>query len=339
MNSNLHYFTHSNIPRAVSYYGSNFASLEHTVRLSGYPRMALEEIFSSIALQAKVKDTPLHYIHHCLDNSIQGMILPEFSSGIFSFDVYDTEVMNYTALLNAAQIDKIQSHLSEARRLVTKARLIHDEQEKIYGAHMNFSAANRLTEDTLHLLLDGQKSTHTGSQVHRFFGAATIDGNINYVPEVTETIPNRYYMKGRPGTGKSTFLRKIADAAAQQGFDVEIYHCALDPDSLDLVAVRELGFCLFDSTSPHEYFPTRTGDRIIDIYQTCVTPGTDEKYQTELEKLQSTYKTLVSSAVTQLQLAKAARDEWNDMLPQVDMTTVEKRKNQILRSMFPTASN
>lgn len=48
-----------------------------------------------------------------------------------------------------------------------------------------------------------------------------------------------------------------------------------DPNSLDLVVIRDLGICLFDSTSPHEYFPSRDSDEIIDIYQEAVKEHTD----------------------------------------------------------------
>ena len=69
-----------------------------------------------------------------------------------------------------------------------------------------------------------------------------------------------------------------------------MYHCALDPKSIDMIIVRELGLCVFDSTAPHEYFPERSGDGIIDIYETCVVAGTDEKYATELEILKEKYE-------------------------------------------------
>lgn len=73
---------------------------------------------------------------------------------------------------------------------------------------MDFDAADRLTKETIHMLFDGKGLDSPGTEVHRFFGAATVDGNVNYIPEVTKDIPKRYLIKGRPGTGKSTFLKK-----------------------------------------------------------------------------------------------------------------------------------
>ena len=39
-------------------------------------------------------------------------------------------------------------------------------------------------------------------------------------------------------------LKKLAKVAEEKGFDVEVYHCGFDPNSLDMVIVRELGFAI-----------------------------------------------------------------------------------------------
>lgn len=66
-------------------------------------------------------------------------------------------------------------------------------------------------------------------------------------------------------------LKKIVAAGEQRGFDVEVYHCGFDPNSLDMVILREKGIAIFDSTAPHEYFPERNSDEIIDMYERCIT--------------------------------------------------------------------
>ncbi len=138
---------------------------------------------------------------------MQGVILPERSAGAFGFDVYDPEEPNVLAVLAPEQLAPILENLEKARSIFGKARLLHDEQEKIYLSQMDFSAADRLTEKMIDLLLGGKQSGRPGREIHRFFGAATADGNLDYVPEVTASIPKRYFIKGRPGTGKSTFRK------------------------------------------------------------------------------------------------------------------------------------
>lgn len=333
MNSILHYFINSNVPRAVSFYESNFAPLAHTVRLSGYPHTVLGEVLSAVYDRAQKENASIQLIHHCLDNSIQGIILPERSAGAYGFDLYDEKEPNILAVSGSEAIASIRENIETARKLFAEARLIHDAQEKIYIANMDFEAANRLTEQTISMLL-GRKHSRSGTEVHRFFGAATVNGNINYIPEVTQDIPKRYLVKGRPGTGKSTFLRKIAEAAKTAGYNVEIYHCSLDPKSLDLVAVREGGFCLFDSTPPHEYFPSRPGDEIIDIYENCVTPGTDEKYSAELQEMKTDYKNRISAASSYLKEIKKASDAFDAMLPEPDETALKRVIGNVLSALF-----
>lgn len=54
---------------------------------------------------------------------------------------------------------------------------------------------------------------------HRFFGAATPNRPVDFIQNLTENIPKRYFIKGRPGTGKSTILKKLAAKAEAAGTD------------------------------------------------------------------------------------------------------------------------
>ena len=88
MNSTIHLFAISNVPRHVSYYDSNFAPLKRCVRLSGYPHAVLDKIIAAAHRRAQEENTPDEIVHNCLDNTMQGIILPERSCGVFGFDVH-----------------------------------------------------------------------------------------------------------------------------------------------------------------------------------------------------------------------------------------------------------
>ncbi len=334
MNDSLHFLIQSNVPQAVSYYKSNFGTLENTVHMSGYPHPVLEEILTGVYHRAQQEEIPAQVIHNCLDNTVQGIIFPDRSAGVWGIDVYDPNELSILTVTRQEAFTAILRNWELARKTYQRAREIHDEQEKVYIGSMNFEAADTLTDETIHMLLDGKKSGHSGKGTDRFFGAATVNGSINYIPEVTQDIPKRYFIKGRPGTGKSTFLKKIARAAIDRGFDTEIYHCSLDSNSLDLVAVRELDFCLFDSTAPHEYFPTLPGDEIIDIYQKCVAPGTDEKYQDELKNLQTAYKEMLLNAAVYLKNVKNACVRFDETLPSISKMDIDDLTKQLIQKLL-----
>lgn len=330
----LHYFIRSNGIQPVSFFDDNFGSLERVVRFSGYPHNLLQKIILDICAAAEDRDTPVQLVHHNLDNTLQGVILPELSAGVVGLDVYDSETRSILAAFGSRPLKALGDNLRAAAETFARARVFHRQQEEIYIANMNFSAADQVAEDTVQRLLGGCEEAAGGSEIHRFFGAATPVGSIDYIPQITAEISRRYFVKGRSGTGKSTLLRRVAAAAVARGCLVEYYHCALDPDSLDMIAVPKLDFCLLDSTPPHEYFPTREGDEIIDLYALCVTPGTDEKYGQPLQQLRESYKTLIKEGCGYLGRAKREADAFDQGLPKISPVDLEDITRQTIKQLF-----
>lgn len=70
-----------------------------------------------------------------------------------------------------------------------------------------------------------------------------------------------YFIKGGPGVGKSSLMRRFAQTAEEKGLRVEFFHCSSDPDSLDGVALPERGVGMMDATAPHSYDPVIPGAR------------------------------------------------------------------------------
>ncbi|MGX8700034.1 hypothetical protein [Caproiciproducens sp.] len=306
----LNYFIGSNSSRGyVSFFQSNFGRLKTVVRLSGYPSVVVSDIVSGLCSAARDGGCHAQLIHNCLDNSMEGVIIPERNAGMINFPLYGEEEYPVAAILNDDNLSQTHSCLAGAVRHFSAARAIHDKWEQIYVSNMDFDAANRLTARTIEKVIGEKTLGKRGAQVHRYFGAATVNGAYDYIDNLTEDLEKRYFIKGRPGTGKSTFLGKIAEYAAAAGFDTEIYHCAFDPNSLDMVILRELSVALFDSTSPHEYFPSRPDDEVIDIYKAAVAEKTDEKYRAEITAVMVDYKAEVAKATKQLARAKRYYDE------------------------------
>ncbi|MBR2578988.1 MAG: hypothetical protein IKE41_02480, partial [Clostridia bacterium] len=76
-----------------------------------------------------------------------------------------------------------------------------------------------------------------------------------------------YVLKGGPGTGKSTLMKKIAEKAEKLHIETELIHCSSDPKSLDAVIFPELKVCVADGTAPHIIEPKYPGvsEKIINL--------------------------------------------------------------------------
>ncbi len=68
-----------------------------------------------------------------------------------------------------------------------------------------------------------------------------------------------FILKGGPGTGKSTLLRRIGETMRSDGFDVEYHYCSAAPHSLDGVVIPAAGVALLDGTAPHVVDPRYPG--------------------------------------------------------------------------------
>ncbi len=74
-------------------------------------------------------------------------------------------------------------------------------------------------------------------------------------------------IKGGPGTGKSTMMKRVASQMAKAGQPVQLIACTGDPGSLDAVILPNQKTVLMDGTPPHPLEPKFPGvcEQIIDV--------------------------------------------------------------------------
>ena len=102
---------------------------------------------------------------------------------------------------------------------------------------------------------------------HFFAASNTKDGFVSYFDEIfgENECDKVYILKGGPGCGKSTFMKKLGKKAEEKGFSCEYFHCSSDPDSLDGVIIKEKKVAVIDGTKPHAVEPSLSGVREIII--------------------------------------------------------------------------
>ena len=91
----------------------------------------------------------------------------------------------------------------------------------------------------------------------RFFAAAnSYCGFISYFDKVfpSKAFNRIYVLKGGPGTGKSSFMKKMSSNLKEKECNIEEIYCSSDPHSLDGVIAEKNGrrIAIIDGTAPHE---------------------------------------------------------------------------------------
>ena len=147
-----------------------------------------------------------------------------------------------------------------------------------------------------------------GREKHFFLGGNTPLGFYSYYDYLLSQKSARriYCIKGGPGTGKSTLMKKIGEEVLKKGADVEFAHCSSDPSSLDGIIIKPANIAFVDGTSPHIVDPKTPGavDKILHL-GTCWREEEIARHKEEImrtnakisENFKFAYKCLASAKI------------------------------------------
>lgn len=326
---------------------SNVYSLENLILIKSNSYKLSEILFNKIYTYLNSLNHNIEIIHNSLNiNSIDGIIDVTTNIGIINEELYSEDLnINFTINLNEiienpkySCDENIENHKKIVKlnylnvyECMENAKRIHDEWEKVYISNINFDTANEITDDVTKKILQDVKLDKKSMIRERFFGTISPNGATNYVEDIIDDLNYRYFIKGRPGTGKSTLMKKIAANAANRGINVDMYYCASDPNSLDMLVLKEIDTCIFDSTPPHEFFPYRTNDFIVDMYNQLLPNNFDLDNKDVLDDITNRYSSSVQQSILELKEIEKVIERFENQLCNIfNLDKLEKKYNEIL---------
>ncbi|GAW91975.1 hypothetical protein [Calderihabitans maritimus] len=221
------------------------------------------------------------------------------------------------------------------------AKIFLDEVESYYydSGALDFAALNKLALDVIHDIFTGRPVLHRKPKDrHLFATAITPDGAINYIETIVGNLQKRYIIKGDDGTGKSTLIQRIADAALMHGYDIEAYHCALEPDKLDHVVIPALSVAVVTEVEPHYYEPKKN-DQVINT-MSYLRVNLNDDFAGERRTAREMYRQSFNHAVQFLARAKHAHDEMERFyVPNMKFNEINARRQEILERILKLAED
>lgn len=226
------------------------------------------------------------------------------------------------------------AYLAAAHLFLEEVRSFYQET----GA-FNVGAFDRLVLDLAHGIFTGRERQSDNPRArHLFATAITPDGPVSYLDTIVGHLRKRYIINGDDGTGKTTLVRRLLEVALMRGFDVEVYHCALDPKRVEHLVIPALEIAVVNSVEPHYYKP-HNGDEVVDT-MTCVKQLTDESIREERDTAREMYRRCLEEAVDFLHRAKKTHDEMETYyIPQMNFAEIEARRQKVLERILEMAEN
>ncbi|MEO4054720.1 nucleotide kinase [Solibacillus sp. CAU 1738] len=226
--------------------------------------------------------------------SIEPVFLDTRDHVISLYDCVDEEKL-YSNIELFSFTEKKQTYFEHCFTALSNAIHIHDDWEVETRKQMNWKGLDNQYAELVKNIIGEKKLKQSSKLTHRLLGTLTPAGARDTLESITQNLEKRLFIKGYPGTGKSSMMKKLADEALNRGFDVQLVWCGLDSNSVDMVILPELNFCIFDSTEPHVYSPdeNRPGDVIFNMAQHCQPTEVEE---TNIKKIVSQYKAAMAEA-------------------------------------------
>ncbi|MFC7685910.1 nucleotide kinase [Ureibacillus sp. GCM10028918] len=283
--------------------------------LKGAPGFTVAECLSKLGIHYGNKGLNIEYFHDPLfENTIEALFVKEPHSililnatnlttdpvashvHVISFeDCLDKQkiIEKQQDLLNLSH--KKDDYYAKCFNALSNALKIHDDWEVETRRHMDWKGLDTKTDELMVKVFGDRKLEKESKKTHRLLGTLTPGGARDTVQSITQKLEKRLFIKGYPGTGKSSMMKKLVEKALERGFDAQMVWCGLDSNSVDMVILPELKLCIFDSTEPHQYFPERSGDEIFDIASLCHPTEVEEA---NIKEIIANYRSTMNDAIT-----------------------------------------
>jgi hypothetical protein len=248
-------------------------------------------------------------------------------------DFWDEERIIQQKNQIADYINRISMSFSRCYRFLQAAGKVYEEIS-IHAGVTNFEPIRRLCGQIISIWFTEPPLKRPSSKIRRFFASAiTPSGCKNFLNSLMDPIENKYILKGAPGTGKSSFLKLITQCALDHSFDIEVFHCSLNPQSIDHVIIPGLNLAFITSSDPHQYHSDTA--EIMDFNQITDSQSVLSSAKRTQED-RELYKTLLTKALTALKEEKELHDHLESLYStHMDFSRVEAIKDSIINEICP----
>jgi len=267
--------------------------------------------------------------------SVDGFVVPAL--GLAMVDGTALRARRETILKTA---DANRACYRHAYHYLAAARIFADDARRHVdrcGAR-DAAALHALAEELVHEVLGSAPPRRRPGRVRPLFASAITPGGCRHgMDTIFAPLSRRYVLCGPRGTGKGTIVRRLREEAVRRGYDVETFHCGLDPHREEHLVIPELGVGVTTGEPPHTSCEPRGGDVVLDTTE-AVDAGSLARALDDLNTAQDLSERSLELAVGWLARAKTLHDELEQFYaPHTDFAAIDDLRGEVLAQIYGAA--
>ena len=277
-----------------------------------------------------------------IDGTAPHIVDPRFPGAVdeilYLGDYWDESAIRSSRDEIVACTRDISRLFQRAYRFLRTAGDVLDDWSEANAEALSVGAANRVARSIVDQIVgDAPVSDRPGAERHLFASAITPDVFVNYLDTVVAGCGRKYIVRGGPGSGKSTLISRVAARAVECGMDVELFHCSLNPSSLEHLVIPSIGTAMITSVEPHEWnhpIDNTADDVMIDMDQ-CLDPATVKRNRGIIEYDRKLMHEAMARAVHFLGEARRAHSFLESFYtPNIDFDAIGELREKTLQRIL-----
>lgn len=256
--------------------------------IKGGPGVGKSTMIRKITKELTQKGLDIELLHYAADSdSLDGLIVKKYNVAVVDgtaphvidpkFPGCVDEIVNFGEYWDESGLlkqkdrifvlqEKVRYLYKRVYKYLKTSKMILDDLEDIYRNAVINQLIEAKTEEIINnVFKDIKRNSKTPFQRHMFASGITPEGSIHFLDDLFDNVHQRFIISGNPGTGKSTLLKNIFNHAVSKRFDVDVFHCPMNPEKIEHLIIQELGIGFITSIQPHILSNIRGDDVVIDM--------------------------------------------------------------------------
>ncbi|MEA4884336.1 MAG: PRK06851 family protein [Clostridia bacterium] len=312
----------------MKYVGENMLSRGYDVELfhcSSDPESLDGVVFPGIGV-ALIDGTAPHIVDPVFPGAVDEIL--------YMGEYWDESAMRAARNQIVACTKDVSRLFQRAYRFLRTASDVLDDWSEANAEGLDHGAANKVADTVIgDIIGTANVADRPGAERHLFASAITPAGFVNHLETVVAACSRRYVVEGGPGSGKSRLITHAANRALECGFDVELFHCSLNPASLEHLIIPALGVAVITSVEPHQW-TIGNDDTLVDMAQ-CLDPAVVERNEKIIEYDRKLMNEAMGRAIFFLNQAREMHDFLESFyVPNIDFDAVRALRHRTLERIL-----